>query len=147
MPYTRKNNKGMRGRTRKVRSMKGEQVGKKETWLGLVKKVHKEKKKNNKNWTFRDTLKSAKEIWKGVNKPIQQQTRVVGGDPTINGAESVAESVAEPVAESVAESVDEHEAKLIKDVNEFCDNKKSIELGGTKKRKYPLRRKSGKKRK
>lgn len=78
-----RNVRGMKGkqtkRVRKMKDMTGAPVGKKETWIGLVKRVHKEKKRNNKNWSFKDTLQSAKEIWKGVNKPVQQGARIYGG--------------------------------------------------------------------
>jgi len=65
MGYTRIKKNPAYNKTKRVKKTRGAPVIKKETWLGLVKKIHKEKKKDNKNWTFKDSLQLAKKQWRG----------------------------------------------------------------------------------
>jgi hypothetical protein len=72
---------GKAGVTRCNRVMKkrGAKTGK-PNWIEFVGNIHREEKKNDKNWTFKNSLQTAKKLWGKEKKMYGGGDGVVGED-------------------------------------------------------------------
>ena len=91
----------------------------KPNWIKFVGNIHKEKKKNDKNWTFKDSLQTAKKLWSrekkmygGENFDDNKNDEPVGVEPVEVeplASVEVEEKPVEPVEVEPLESVEVEE--------------------------------------
>ena len=69
--------KGSKGGSKGGRRKTLKKSSKKSNWVKFLTNYHREQKKTKKNWTFKDSMKSAKKIWKKEKKRFSMRG---GGD-------------------------------------------------------------------
>jgi hypothetical protein len=116
------------GRNRKRKSVK--KTGK-VSWINFVTKHYYQQSKKNKNWTFKDSLKQSKKLWR---KP-QKNDMKKGGEESTGNYEPFNETSVESPAETSVESPDnlQEEPKMVDNSEQKEDISPNL-IGGKNKK-------------